>query len=221
MRKCKACQKELIRREYENPKRFEEREYCNRACSLKHKTKYPKCRCGARLLPNHYTEVTCGYCGKKHKVIKCLVRDNNKYKACSFECRSKIISINKKKNGTTAKKEKHWNWKGGRINHQGYIMVHRPDHPASRKAGYVMEHRVIMEEKIGRYLTDNEVVHHINGDKADNRIENLVLCKTRAEHNKINHNKIDYTYTGGYKTRKEYLEKMVELYRLVKEKKKK
>lgn len=72
-------------------------------------------------------------------------------------------------------------WKGGRIKStQGYINIYKPDHPSSingkgsaRK--YVLEHRLVMEEHLGRYLTDNETVHHKNGIKTDNRIENLEL----------------------------------------------
>lgn len=47
----------------------------------------------------------------------------------------------------------------------------------------MFEHRHIMELKIGRKLMKGEVVHHINGITSDNRIENLVLCKTAGEHN--------------------------------------
>jgi hypothetical protein len=39
-----------------------------------------------------------------------------------------------------------------------------------------------MEEYLGRYLNNNEVVHHINGDRLDNRIENLQLCSSQTEH---------------------------------------
>ena len=47
------------------------------------------------------------------------------------------------------------------------------NHPKATKNGYVLLHRVIMENHLNRLLDDNEVVHHINGDKLDNRIENL------------------------------------------------
>lgn len=46
------------------------------------------------------------------------------------------------------------------------------------------EHRMVMEEFIGRELTTTETIHHKNGNKQDNRIENLVLCSTMADHSK-------------------------------------
>jgi hypothetical protein len=55
------------------------------------------------------------------------------------------------------------------------------DHPKSTKNDYVLEHRVVVENSIGRMLKENEVVHHINEDKKDNRLENLQIM-TRSEH---------------------------------------
>lgn len=57
-------------------------------------------------------------------------------------------------------------------------------HPHKNKAGYVPEHRLVMEEVIGRYLSDEEEVHHINRDRGDNRRENLQLM-TRTEHRRL------------------------------------
>lgn len=63
----------------------------------------------------------------------------------------------------------------------GYILVHIPNHPCAHN-GLVYEHRVLMEKKLGRYLTERESVHHLNHLKSDNRIDNLVLCSSTEEH---------------------------------------
>ena len=79
----------------------------------------------------------------------------------------------------------HPSWKGGRIiDKDGYILIHKPEHPNSFGRGYICEHRLIMEEYLGRYLTKDEVVHHINENKQDNRIENLELM-TKSEHRRL------------------------------------
>lgn len=73
------------------------------------------------------------------------------------------------------------NWKGGRrLNGEGYVEVWLPyDHPLSSMCAggshYAREHRIIMAESLGRPLNKDEQVHHINGDRSDNRIENLQL----------------------------------------------
>lgn len=80
------------------------------------------------------------------------------------------------------KGEKSHGWKGGKYTtkRDGYVFIYCPKHPFAKKSGsggggYVLEHRLVMEKHLGRYLTKEEDVHHINGIKNDNRLENLKL----------------------------------------------
>lgn len=72
-------------------------------------------------------------------------------------------------------------WKGGRTtDRHGYVLINvSPSHPRVRKGhNYVSEHTWVMEQALGRYLLPGEEVHHINGIRDDNRIENLELWST-------------------------------------------
>jgi len=67
-------------------------------------------------------------------------------------------------------------WKGGiRITKEGYIAIYSPHHPYAKKDKTVLEHRLVMEKYLGRYLLPKEIIHHKNGIENDNRIENLQL----------------------------------------------
>jgi hypothetical protein len=80
------------------------------------------------------------------------------------------------------------NWLGGKIEHKDYIYIKELNHPYCSKEGYVAEHRLVMEKKLGRYLKPEEVVHHINNIPNDNRIENLMLFKNSGNHTKFHWN---------------------------------
>ena len=78
-------------------------------------------------------------------------------------------------NGPLKRGERHYNWKGGRwINYRGYVELLNPEHPAANR-GYVLEHRIVMEQALGRYLYPWEEVHHKNSVRTDNAPENLEL----------------------------------------------
>ena len=71
-------------------------------------------------------------------------------------------------------------WKGGKhMAHNGYINIFKPEHKNSSSNGYIQEHRLIMSEYLDRPLKKGENVHHVNGVRDDNRIENLELWTTQ------------------------------------------
>ena len=126
----------------------------------------PQCNKSFSITTRHKL---CSTCRKQNYKIPCPIcnqpiRPNSK--TCS-SCRPKTGSSNPA-------------WKGGKSRHKkGYILQYQPQHPRSKSnGGYVFEHILIIEKFLGRFLLEGETVHHINGVKDDNRIENLELWTT-------------------------------------------
>ena len=69
---------------------------------------------------------------------------------------------------------------------KGYVMLYIPEHHRAEKRGRVMEHIVVWEKYHNKTIPDGCVIHHINGIKDDNRIENLMMM-TNEEHTKFHH----------------------------------
>lgn len=115
----------------------------------------------------------CLKCGKECRRIKCHIKNPNKV-FCNTKCSNGYNSPLSAKRGSES-----YGWKGGRRRSPlGYIYLYAPEHPkATHKC--VLEHRYVMEKKIGRLLSDHETVHHKNGIRDDNRIQNLELWSTQ------------------------------------------
>ncbi len=106
---------------------------------------------------------------------------SNKFTILQWEFKQKVNRNQNKFYCCRPCKEEHHkgNWKGGRRTFKskpGYVVVT----VSTRRREY--EHRIVMEAHLGRRLAPNEVVHHINENPSDNRIENLMLCRNSGEH---------------------------------------
>lgn len=122
-------------------------------------------------IPTRDQKETFTFKGRKLSKEECeRISKMHKGKIISKETREKM-SKSKKKGGIGHKKKRG----------DGYISFYFPDHPNSAVDGYIMEHVLVMECLIGRHLKDDEVVHHKNGKRDDNRKENLQLM-TFKEH---------------------------------------
>jgi hypothetical protein len=105
----------------------------------------------------HLVHAKCGCCEKDFSFRASSRRKQDVY-YCSSSCASKVNRRNKSS--------------GWKIGADGYVYK-------SSNGGKVFQHRLLMEQKLGRPLVGDENVHHINGDKSDNRIENLELWSHR------------------------------------------
>ena len=122
--------------------------------------------------------------GEKHPMYGKHHTEKTKQKMRLAKIGTKQSAETIRKRFLNARGEKHYNWKGGRYKDQdGYILVLQKNHPYADSEGYIREHRLVMEKKLGRYLARHEEIHHINEIKDDNCIENLELLTT-LEHMK-------------------------------------
>jgi len=160
--------------------------FCSRSCGLRfggsmHEKTCPTCStlfqtkdvrriyCSSRCMLEARRARTvryCDACGAPYKGY------DTRRKFCSRGCATAAAS---RKRGDQVP-----NWKGGRTSTNGYVRVRALGHPRTTKRNpYVLEHILVMERILGRYLLPNERVHHRNGRRDDNHPENLELWKMK------------------------------------------
>ncbi len=121
----------------------------------------------------------CGNCGNKYKT-------NSKYytRFCGVECCKQFYTKLKDLNYKTNDVDKLLTTKPSK---EDYIKAYKPGHKYCWSGGQILEHRIIAEQKIGRQLEPNEVVHHIDKDITNNDPDNLMIFANISEHTKYHH----------------------------------
>jgi hypothetical protein len=110
---------------------------------------------------------------------------------CSCGCGGQLDKYNKwgykRKfiHGHNMRGKQSGNYRGGRTNLYDYILVLVKNHPYCDMRGYVFEHRLVMEKHLGRYLKEDEYIHHIDHNPKNNNINNLLLMSSHAEHRRL------------------------------------
>lgn len=116
----------------------------------------------------------CAYCGKQFPVRPSEIA----LKTCSRACQA--LNQIKRPDGRIH------NGKPVRQDRAGYVWLWEPDHPNKSYGGWQAEHRLVMEAALGRYLTKDEQVDHVNQNKSDNRLENLQVLDASTHSKKTN-----------------------------------
>jgi len=156
----------------------------------------PGNRLGYRLTEDQKKHLSLVMTGKKHCLkTRKKIRITAKEMAKSKAWRKKVSEGTKRAYQRPEVNENrrlaminqgHGNFWKGHVTYKanGYKMLYKPNHQNATKQGYIMEHRFVMSEHIGRPLTKDEVVHHIDHDITNNDISNLQLFESKSAHRK-------------------------------------
>lgn len=160
VRPCETCGAPVYRNKSQQAKG--QGRFCSRACA------------DAAMVKDPVIKV-CPNCGKERRLKPSQGERIYCSGACYFEAKIKR-PLKRLHNGRPAKKDQN-----------GYVMIWDPEHPNKAFNGWQYEHRIVAEAIIGRYLDRSEAVHHLNGQKDDNRPSNLQVLSI-SEHNSVTTN---------------------------------
>ena len=130
------------------------------------------------MLRDYKSGMSLSDLGRKWSVSVGTAYNYMKAAGCKFRSKSDstlLAASRGKMHGPRLSGENNHKWNGGQHITCGYMSVRLPGHPKAMAGGYVLQHVLIMEDAISRPLSGTEVVHHINEDKLDNRLENLCV----------------------------------------------
>jgi hypothetical protein len=182
--KCDYCGKQFTRKAYWAEK--VKNQFCNKSCRDKWAVGENSYMYGKHLSEETREKIKQAQLGRQLSEEH-ILKLSESHKGLDNHQLGRKHTLEAKKKMRDAKLgiygENHPNWNGGSfISANGYIYKYAPNHPSLRGTRYIFEHRLVMEKHLGRYLKDEEVVHHINGNRTDNRIENLMLFRNSGEH---------------------------------------
>ena len=123
-------------------------------------------------------EANCCNCGRIFKTTACQRYKYRKNINTRLFCSKSCYHASEKGAGNPK-------WRGGKTISKGYVYIYVPSHPYAEHHGYVLEHRLVMESVLERYLKPEKSVHHIDGNTFNNEPENLMLMATEGEHRKL------------------------------------
>ena len=127
----------------------------------------------------------CEICQKSFEILQSQIK-NGGGRTCSRKCHHAYQATRQYVSG-----KQHHLWGDGTTIINGYRVVKNATHPFCLSTGYVYEHRLVLEPIIGRYLLSTEDVHHVDKNRLNNSVNNLMLFKSRSAHRKFESGKTE------------------------------